>query len=742
MTSKTKRIFVSNRLPFHVDAKSGKLSRGSGGLVSALMGVSLEDPFSWMGFETDSTTAEVLRARGSEIKNNLRCHPVILEKDLYDTYYDGVANDLIWPLFHYETHIAEFNRHKWEKYEHVNQMMAEEIVRVAQDNDTVWVHDFHFLLLPKLIKDLNPKIKVGFFLHIPFPNIEIFRHLPVAEQILKSLAPADLLGFHEHSYLSHFNECLKTILGAESTLYKARLGSHIVHLGVYPISIDTATFKTKAASDAVRTLTKSYRNSQEIFQILGIDRLDYTKGLELKLRGFQRALRKYPELQGKVFLLQVAVPSRQKVPHYIKIKEELDRLVGTICGEFARADYNPLQYVFNSINEETLMALYKRADAALVTSKRDGMNLVAMEYVMAQDVKTAGVLILSEFAGAASMLGDAVTINPWDVDCIADAIYNAYMMPMTERKARMANMQEGLSKYSATQWAENFLEDLEQRTVKHLPEIHGQLLSLPWSQWPSSLRYHLQMSPGRLIIDLDGMFSELQIRPDTSMTLEHIRQYLDSLQDRLEVIILSGRSKDYLDTHFGDSSFTLASEHGAFIKYPGETWKSRIASDLSSWYEEVHTAMSSYAARIPFSYIEKKEASLFWHFDQSPKLFAESQAKRLGQELKTAFANEPVSIHIHGRSIEAKAIECNKASFLRWLLQGSVESASILCIGDDCSDEELFTSLDHKGISIKVGNDPTTAHYRLQNQKQALRFLEELQSFYQELNYQERDAHA
>ena len=742
MTSKPKRIFVSNRLPFHVDARSGNLNRGSGGLVSALLGVSLEDPFSWMGFETDPATAEILRTRGSEIKNNLQCHPVLLNKELYDTYYDGVANDLIWPLFHYETSIAEFSRPKWEKYEYVNQLMAEEILRVAQDHDTVWVHDFHFLLLPRLIKKINPKIKVGFFLHIPFPNIEIFRHLPVAEQILKSLSQADLLGFHEHSYLSHFNECIKTLLGVESTLYKARFDSHTLHLGAYPISIDTAAFKTRSSSEVVHSLTNTYRNSKEIFQILGIDRLDYTKGLELKLRGFQRALRKYPELRGKISLLQVAVPSRQKVPYYIKIKEEIDRLIGNICGEFATTDYTPLQYVFNSVHEETLMALYKRADAALVTSKRDGMNLVAMEYIMAQDVQTAGVLVLSEFTGVASMLADAVTINPWDVDCIADAIYTAYKMPLTERKARMANMQESLSKYSATQWAEKFLDDLEKnKTSKNLNSC-CQLLSPSSDQWPRHLLYHLQLSGGRLIVDLDGMLNELQKRPDVSMILEQMRNALDNLHEDLEIYILSGRSKEYLETHFGDSHFILAAEHGAFYKKPGHAWKNRVSSNLSLWYEEICAAMKAYTARVPFSSVEVKEASLLWHFDQSPKAFAETQARRLNQELKAAFANEPVTIHRNGTSIEAKAMECNKANFARWLMQNDASEIFTICIGDERSDEELFVSLTGKSLSIKVGTEATSAQYRLQNQKQTLRFFEELQNFFEELHYQKRDIHA
>jgi trehalose-phosphatase len=737
-----KRIFVSNRLPFGID-KNGKMTRGSGGLVSALLGVSLDKPFTWMGFETNPKTAEILRTRSSEINPHLQCLPVAISKDLYDEYYDGVSNDLIWPLFHYESQFAKFDRKRWDSYRQANQLMADKIVETAKDGDTVWVHDFHFLLVPEMVKQKNPYIAIGFFLHIPFPSIEIFRELPVREEILRSLAHCDLLGFHEYSYLRHFTDCIKAFLGVDSTLSRAQIGEHTLQLGVYPISVDTEALRERACTSKVLELAESYRQQSSPFQILGIDRLDYTKGLELKLFGFQAALRKYPELVGQISLMQVAVPTREKVPIYMKIKKQLDQLVGQINGEFGRPNYVPVQYIYRSINEETLLALYKRADVALITSKRDGMNLVAMEYVIAQDVKTAGVLLLSEFAGAASLLADAISINPWDADMIADSIYAAYKMPQQEKKARMANMQEKLLRYSATSWARNFLTDLDDAIARYLKASRPIPVASEAKQWPPQLKDKLARHKLRLVLDYDGTLVAIQNRPEQAILSDEMRFLLNELQEYMEIYVVSGRNKDFLDSQFNGMSVTLAAEHGAYFKLIGRKWRSRISTNVSSWYPEVQRVMKSYSDRVPFSFVEKKEAALVWHFRESPENFGIHQAKRLDDELKTGLANQPVQVMMGHKIVEAKAVECNKGSFLRWLIQTNpMENYFYICFGDDKTDEDMFQALGENGCTIKIGTELTKAQYRLDNQAQVFPLLMELLKYVKGVTYAERDAHA
>ncbi|KYG63795.1 hypothetical protein AZI86_13305 [Bdellovibrio bacteriovorus] len=729
MLTHSKRIFVSNRLPFTANTKTQTLTRGSGGLVSALLGVNLEESFYWMGFETDSASARLLAEKSHEIQKNLICHPVLLSKEIYDTYYDGISNDLLWPLFHYETQLAVFNRENWDVYRQANAVMAEEILKVANEGDTVWIHDFHFLLLPKMLKEKNPHIKIGFFLHIPFPAAEIFRQLPVREEILRSLTACDLVGFHEHSYLRHFISCMKAFLGVDSTLFKAEVGNHTLNLGVYPISIDTEEFKRKAESPKVEKLSQSYRTQGTgQFKLLGIDRLDYTKGLELKLKGFQKALRMYPELVGKVSLLQVAVPTRLKVPLYGEIKKNLDQLVGAINGEFGTPDYVPVQYIFKSISEETLLALYRRADATLVTSKRDGMNLVAMEYVIAQDIQTPGVLILSEFTGAASLLPDALIINPWDAEMVAKSIHRSFTMPLEEKRQRMHNLQQTLMRYSASAWAEGFLADLEQ----HDAMIKKDCQTLPASpdHWPSQMQIHLRSNKVRLILDYDGTLTPLKPKPELAVLDPAVREVIAKLNDDIEVFIVSGRPRSFLEEQFGNMPVNLVAEHGAFYKLAGQKWQSRINSDIRSWYNDVSSAMESYSVKVPFSFVEKKEASIVWHYRQSPPEFADYMAKKLDDELNTCLGNQPVSIMMGSKIVEAKANECNKGSFLRWLMQSSFrDTAYYICVGDDRTDEDMFKVLENKGVGIKVGMSATSASYRISSQSEVLSLLTSMNTF-------------
>ncbi|MFN8792455.1 MAG: bifunctional alpha,alpha-trehalose-phosphate synthase (UDP-forming)/trehalose-phosphatase [Bdellovibrionales bacterium] len=725
--TKSKRIFVSNRLPFSLNAKTQELVRGSGGLVSALMGVSLDAPFSWFGFETDLSSVDELKRKARLAKPNMELFPVTLDKKLYDSYYDNFSNDVLWPLFHYESQNTVFNREHWNSYVRANQLMAEAILQVAKPDDVVWVHDFHFLLLPKMLKDRHPTLKVGFFLHIPFPSFEIFRQLPVREEILTAMSQCDLIGFHEHSYVRHFSVCLKALMGTDSSFFKAEIGSHTLRFGVYPISIDVESLRQRAEQKDVLDQTQKYRELiKSPFLLLGVDRLDYTKGLELKLKGFRRALQKYPQLQGQVSLLQVAVPTRISAPSYIRLKREFDRLIGTINGEFGQPGYTPVQYIFNSVSEKQLLALYRRANGILITSKRDGMNLVAMEFAISQSLQDGGVLILSEFAGVASLLGQALIINPWDEDAIADAIFQATQMPLEERQERLEGLQQILSRYSATQWARSFLTDLEQSNVEEeaLPLIR---LGAPPLRWPKSLTRRVQQARKiRLLMDYDGTLVKIARKPEQALLPSNMGLLLQELSENIEIFIVSGRSKNFLDQQFPNSQFSLAAEHGAFSKAPGEEWRSRLTSDLQSWYSDVERVMRAYAEKVPLSFVERKEASLTWHFRQSPPDFAGFQAKKLDDELQAGLANHPVTILIGNKIVEAKATECNKGIFVRSLMQTEEEPSLYICMGDDRTDEDMFRALGQEGVSIKIGTEDTAAHYQIRRQEEVMFFLREL----------------
>lgn len=722
-----KKFFVSNRLPFSYDVKTGGVNRSTGGLVSALLGAKLQDNFSWFGFVSDSREAELLRAPEVAHKSGFVVEPVYIDKKVYDGYYNRFCNDVLWPLFHYENQYVQFRRKDWNQYIEANRIMADAIIRAAEPNSSVWIHDFHFFLLPEMIKTARPDIEIGFFLHIPFPSSEIYRQLPVRKEILKSLTYCNLLGFHDYSYLRHFLVSLKFILGLDSTFFKVDMDHNVLNLGIYPISIESEEIDKRSSSENVKAIVEQYQKDIPVeFLILGIDRLDYTKGLELKLKGFRRLLQKYPDVRGKVSLLQVAVPTRINVPGYVRLKREIDQLVGMINGEFGNPSYVPVNYIYNTIEIDVLLALYRRAQCALVTSKRDGMNLVCMEYVVAQGEGGDGVLVLSEFTGAASLLGDALLVNPWDEDSIADAVYQGFKMPSSVRTERLRGMQTVLSKYSSTEWAKTFLKDLA-KTATTKKIIRAKKLrpydDIAKPQIHDAIQSKREIN---LILDYDGTLVSHKKTPRLAVLPDQERVLLQDLTKFLNIFIVSGRDRDFLTSQFGDLNVNLVAEHGAYVFERENGWVSKVTSNIEVWYPEVLRVMQDYADRVPMSFVEQKMSSIVWHYRESPKKFAEFQANKLDEELQVAFANQPVVVSAGASIIEARATECNKGNFVKGLAESKGEQSLIICLGDDRTDEDMFRALGPGGLTIKVGLGDTIANYQLADQTEVFKFLNNL----------------
>jgi len=722
-------LTVANRLPFSFDPETGEVKRASGGLVSALSGVKKNCQRIWVGCAPENIDrhewSKTLKQFETASPQDWRYHPVFVDKHDYDRYYNGFCNDVLWPLLHYQSDLVSFTRESWETYRTVNQRIAEEILSIAEDDDLIWVHDFHLFLVPEFIKREKPHARVGFFLHVPFPTSELFRQLPMREEILESVLASDLVGFHDYSYLQHFCSAVLRILGHESEFFTIRGRHRTTRLGVFPVSIDTEHFMTKARDEKIRAL--SHEIKPPLFTFLGVDRLDYMKGIELKLEAMRTFLRKYPHAREKVRLVQVAVPTRQGVPSYVKLAQDTARIVGEINGEFSTPTWSPIQYIHSSVSNDELVALYQSADALIVTSKRDGMNLVALEYIACQDEENPGVVLLSEFTGASSTLSHAIRINPWDFDGTADKMKIAMEMPRQEKHFRITSMQKFLRRYTATDWATRFITKLE--AADPIPQRVPEIISSDRESITRVRDMILEHKPERLLVflDYDGTIVPIEDSPELASLPSSLREEIRALVHRypwLKLVVISGRDSQFLQSQFEGVPIMLGSEHGAKFFDPEQNrWRRRIHRSRSSWYSIALEIVSDYARHVPRSFVEKKNFSIAWHYRQSPSDYAEAQARKLAQELELGLANLPVSIIRGKKVIEIRAIEANKGDFARSVYETQLPGTYTLAIGDDNTDEDMFRSLKGRGISIHVGNEESDADLALTSQSQVWPFL-------------------
>lgn len=734
MENSSRWIIASNRLPFSWDRAAKKLRQSSGGLVTAISGIQSDVEKIWVGSAPEGIDAETWKVqpetRGSE---GQEYKPVFIEEELYSLYYNGMCNDVLWPLLHYESGMVEFSDESWQAYVDVNHMFAKEILKTAKEGDLVWIHDFHLLLVPGLLKAQNPKLKVGLFLHIPFPSSEVFRQLPVRKEILRALLCADLLGFHDYSYLRHFCSTIKVMLGVESSMLSIEREHHTTHLGVFPVSIDVAEFKREAACPEVRKTRRRFQRSLPYEKlILGVDRLDYIKGLPLKLKAFRKLLESHPELRGRVGLLQITVPSRTDVPGYKHLRQEIEQLVGEINGQFAQPGYVPVQYMFQSVKFDELLALYRLSDVLLVTSKRDGMNLVALEHIVSQRPSDPGVVVLSEFAGAISTLSHIIPTNPWDCRGTAEAVYKGLTMERSERVSRHRSMMRYLDTYSATDWAESFMASLTKRSKA---SVNGGTLNLskldPGSATMTDVLSLVSERELLVFLDYDGTVVPICDQPDQAVLKDDVKQRLREIAEmpHVHLVVVSGRDKQFLREQLGDLPIGIAAEHGAiYASKPDGPWKRLAHGDRRRWYRAARQVMSDYASRVPESFVERKKFGIAWHYRKSPKEFAAYQARKLKHDLELALSNLPVSVISGKKVIEARSAGANKGTFVRWYLENHKRhrDRAIVAFGDDQTDEDIFSSIEAPGLCIRVGHGSTVADYRIETQGEVLPLLERL----------------
>lgn len=715
-------LLISNRLPISYDEKRKKFKPSAGGLVSAIKGLDQKKvgcEFLWMGILTDDISPELVEMARNTPAGNIHSHPIVIPKNLYHYYYNEYCNNVLWPLFHYERSMVMHTERGWKSYQEVNRIVAESIIEEARAGDTIWVHDFQLFLVPGLIKAKRPDLKIGFFLHIPFPSSEIFRELPQREVILESLSKCDLIGFHDLGYMNHFRSSLHRILGEVSASENIS--------GVYPISIDSQHFLDLANHKQTLDFIDQYKQTKKDMKwILGVDRLDYIKGLVLKLRAFRRFLRDNPEERGKVQMLQVVIPSRTEVPEYQQLKSRIEQLVSSINGEFGTPVYMPVVYMFHGVSEFELSALYQLSEVLHIGSRRDGMNLVSLEYIVSQKEEAPGVVLLSEFAGAHSTLSYALSINPWNVAETAQKIKEALDRPIERRRTDLKAMRDFLIQYNSSEWARVFLRDLHRESARTKKStVIAEKGQFPW----------MKDLPGKHVVlfcDLDGTLAPISPHPsDVKLHDETVNLLKKIAHTDCEFVVVSGRDKEFLESQFLENNFDfpLAACHGAYTYSPeNKNWNSLVDMDQMRWKKPVMDILQLYTSRTPGSFIEDKGHAITWHYRNSPKQFADFLANKLFFELEETLTSQPVQVHRGKKVIEVKSINANKGFFVnQWIQKMENKPDVVVAIGDDTTDEDMFAALmNQQGIKpycIKVGKEDSLAPYYINDQRDVNSFL-------------------
>lgn len=717
----SKTIIISNRLPVQLEIHNNeiKTTPSVGGLATGMKSVHSGSNDLWIGWSglTDENIPENLESKIDSTLKNHGCAKVKLNAKEVDGFYFGFSNRTIWPLFHYFLEYSEFELDNWEIYKAVNQKFADEIIAKADDDDIIWVHDYQLMLVPQMVKEKKPDISIGFFLHIPFPSYEIFRTLPWREEILRGLMGSDLIGFHTYDYERHFLSSVRRLLGLDVSFNEVHIENRIVKVDSFPMGIDYKKFSeagkanslniTENQSDFQQRLNAHKESTKDAKLILSIDRLDYTKGIAKRLNAFEYFLNKHPEYKEKVRLIILAVPSRSNVPQYQLLKKEVDELVGRINGEFSTVNWTPIWYFYRSMPFENLIDLYTSCDIAWLTPIRDGMNLVAKEYIATRTDKT-GVLILSEMAGSANEMNESLLINPNNFEQTVDALQQAINMPVEEQQERNDILQKRLERYNVEKWAKDFVNSLKEQKENSISYVSKKL----GKEILNTVEKNYKLAKKKLLfIDYDGTLAAFKNDPQKASPDEELYTLLDTIaaQPNTDMYLISGRDKETFTKWFLHKKYNMIVEHGVWISQNGEEFR-MLENVKKEWMQKIHPVLESFVDRTPGSFIEEKNYSLAWHYRKTDPDFGNKRATELNTVLTSLIANDDLSVLNGNKVMEIKSSNVNKGRAAMRVYNDDTYDF-VFAIGDDWTDEFMFQELPESAITVKVGHQKTQAKY-------------------------------
>lgn len=716
-------VIVSNRLPVSIKKVDGKLEFGQsmGGLATGLSDYTNRAGTKWIGWpgipSDDLTKSE--RAQIARELRKMRCYPVFLTKKEIEDYYNGYSNSVIWPLFH-NLDVKPHTAKSWHAYRHVNAQFADEALRLSKPESTIWVHDYQLMLVPQLLRKAGRNDQIGFFLHIPFPELKVFGALAEAKHILRGVLGADLAGFHTRGYTKNFLNACDKLLELPNQSSQILLGERAVHATEFPMGIDYGRFaeatKRRGNWRERRQLRRRYHGKKVI---VTVDRLDITKGLVERLKAYQALLRQQPKWRGKLVLSMIVAPSRTDIPEYKALKENIEAILADINTEFATPKWQPVDYRYETVPLESVMVLYQVADVAFIAPIRDGMNLVAKEFI-ASKRRNNGVLVLSKTAGAAEELQGAIQVDPKRLQTMVDGLEQALTLPKRELRERARSMQKHIQEFTVQKWAESFMDVLQRTrtlsTTRRTRSVHQQARN------EIIAAYH-QAKHRLLLLDYDGVLRRLVRVPSEAEPNRHLLELLGELAEdpANEVVVISGRSKADLLNWLGDLPIALAAEHGAFFRRRGgKNWHKTVPDDRS-WKHEVLELLSYYADETPGALVEQKEWSIAWHYRTASPYYAQKHLVALRRLLRPILKRHHLKIEEGHKVLEVRPAAINKGRIAQeWMIH---DHDFILAAGDDVTDEDMFTALPPQAYSVKVGRGKTIARFRVKNVAEVLRLL-------------------
>ncbi|KAL8140406.1 hypothetical protein V2J09_006427 [Rumex salicifolius] len=709
---------------------------------------------------------------------SFKCVATFLPPDLMDRYYNGFCKKHLWPLFHYmlpfgADHGGQFDRCLWEDYVSVNRLFAQTVIEVINpDEDYVWIHDYHLMVMPTFLRWRFNRLRMGFFLHSPFPSSEIYRTLPVREEIIQALLNADLIGFHTFDYARHFLSCCSRMLGLEYQSKRGYLGleyhGRTIGIKIMPIGIHMGQIE-EAMKLAVEeeTISKLRQQFEGKTVLLGVDDMDIFKGINLKLLAMKVMLKQHPNWRGKAVLIQIVNPARSKGSNIRQIEEEIEQTSRMINDEFGQPGYEPVILIHRPVTLTEKITYYSIAECVVVTALRDGMNLTSYEYVVCRQgmsvsepsLELSGpkksMLVVSEFIGCSPSLSGAIRINPWNVEATANAMNEAILMGEAEQVLRHEKHYRYVSTHDVAFWSRSFLQDLERTCADHFKRrcwgiglgFGFRVVSLDpnFTKLSSdAIVSAYQTSKSRAILfDYDGT-----LVPQNSIIknpTKEIISILSALSDdpNNAVFIVSGRGKDSLGHWFSPCKrLGIAAEHGYFIRWPEmEEWEQHRQGFELGWLQIVGPIMKLYTEATDGSSIETKESALVWHHHDADPDFGSAQAKELLDHLESVLANEPVAVKRGQSIVEVKPQGVSKGLVAEKVF-GSLDEKGkpadfVLCIGDDRSDEDMFgivygalsrsiLSPEALVFACTVGQKPSKAKYYLNDTTEVINMLESL----------------